>query len=141
MNNCPFCDQVNMDRQKLWENGTMLVLYNLRKTNKGRCLVIPKRHVEKIEDFTEEEKLDLMRAVGFVSDKLSKYLKCEGINYGFNRGLIAGQTINHFHFHILPRFANDGLPEFHLFHGEKKNDYTDDEFMMVVREFRSLFVK
>lgn len=139
--NCPFCDQLNIRKQLLAETATEYVLYNIRKTNKGRCLVIPKRHVRTIRDLTDKELQGLMRTVQWVSEKLNSYLHPAGINYGFNEGGKAGQEIDHFHFHILPRYENDIVPEFHIFHHNRKlrQNYPDEEFRALVKEFQKIF--
>lgn len=141
--NCPFCDPTNIKKQLLFETATEYVLYNIRKTNKGRCLVVPKRHVTTIRELTEQELEGLIRTVQRVSGKLFSYLHPAGMNYGFNEGRRAGQETQHFHFHILPRFEDDALPKFHLFHNDRKimQDCTDEEFQKLIREFQGLFTR
>ena len=140
---CPFCDKKIIDSQKLWETDTEFVLYNLRKTNRGRCLVVPKRHVENIRELTRKDAASLFQTVQTVSDVLAKYLNPAGINYGFNEGNYAGQMVSHFHFHILPRFVNDPVLKYHLFHGDPKNksNLTPAELKSMVTEFKKLFGK
>ncbi len=138
---CPFCDPYILARQKLFETKYEHVLYNIRKSTKGRCVVVPKKHVVSIRALTQEETASLLNTVRLVSSKLEEYLKPDGFNYGFNEGEIAGQTIEHLHFHILPRFRDDGLPEFHLFHGDQKtkSNLSEEEYLDLVTEFRKLF--
>jgi len=140
---CPFCDKDNIDKHKIFETKTEYVLYNIRKSNKGRCLVIPKRHVSSIRDLTDKEAESLFKTVKYVSKRLNKYLKPQGFNYGFNEGKIAGQEVDHFHFHILPRFQNDNRyhPRFHIFHShlKQKKNWSEKKHQSLVREFRQLF--
>jgi histidine triad (HIT) family protein len=138
---CPFCNKDVIHNQKLWETDTEYVFYNIRKTNRGRCLVVPKRHVENIRELTGKEAGSLFQTIQSVSQVLSEYLKPVGINYGFNEGQYAGQMISHFHFHILPRFENDPVLKYHLFHGDPQNksDLTQNELDKLVTEFRKIF--
>ena len=141
MNECPFCDPEIIEKQKIYETETEYVFYNYRKTNKGRCLVIPKRHVSNINELTDKEAGNLIKTVRLVSTKLKNYLKPAGINYGFNEGARAGQVTSHFHFHILPRFEGDKVLQYHLFHEDPKtkSEWSDKELSELVSEFKNLF--
>jgi histidine triad (HIT) family protein len=141
MQNCPFCDEGVIRRQKIFETETEYVLYNIRKTNRGRCVVVPKRHVGNLRELSEEEQASLIKTVSMVSVRLKDYLHPSGINYGFNEGEIAGQVVPHFHFHILPRFQDDPIMKHHLFHGDPKlkTDLGDAELQVLVDEFRNVF--
>jgi diadenosine tetraphosphate (Ap4A) HIT family hydrolase len=138
---CPFCDHATISKQKIFETESEYVFYTIRKSTRGRCLVVPKRHVVSVKGLSEEEAASLFKTVRYVSQKLSAYLKPAGINYGFNEGEIAGQSVEHFHFHIMPRFTGDNLPEFHLFHSDPKikRDMADEELLERVKEFRLIF--
>lgn len=136
---CPFCFKNH--RHKIYETKTEYVVYSIRPgKNKGRCCVIPKRHVKDIRELSEIEAASLFKTIRFISSKLAGYLKPEGFNYGLNEGKIAGQTIEHFHFHIIPRFKDDKLPEFHLFHRspKTKRNLSDKELKPFIEEFRKL---
>ncbi|MDZ4385092.1 MAG: HIT family protein, partial [Candidatus Moranbacteria bacterium] len=104
-------------------------------------LVVPKRHVEGVRELDAEESASLMRTVGFVSEKLDGYLHPAGFNYGFNEGSIAGQTVFHLHFHIMPRYVGDGVEVSHIFHRkpEDKIFMTDEEMRPLAEEFRAIF--
>lgn len=140
MKKCPFC--IKNHRHKIYETKTEYVIYNLRPgKNKGRCCVIPKRHVKNIREFSEIEAASLFKTVRLVSLKLAEHLKPVGFNYGLNEGKIAGQSYEHLHFHIIPRYKNDGLSEFHPFHRDPKTkrNLSDRELRPLVEEFRRLF--
>jgi len=120
--NCPFCDKANIAKQKIFETKTEYVLYNIRQSNKGRCLVVPKRHISSVRELNNEEAESLLKTVKYVSRKLNKYLKP---------------------LHILPRFKNDFYPRFHIFHGNlrQKKNWSKKEFQFLIKEFRQLFQK
>jgi len=141
MEKCVFCDSKIINSQKIYETGKTFVTYNIRKANKGRCLIIPKSHVQNIRELTKQELNDFFLTVQTVSKILNEYLKPSGFNYGFNEGADAGQTVSHFHFHILPRFKDDPHLKYHLFHGNPRTkcNWKDTELVGFVSEFRSVF--
>ena len=136
---CPFCEESELSTQKLFESETAYVLLSIAVSTRGRCLVVPKRHVANIKQLSEAELADFFKTVKLVSEVLEKSLKPAGFNYGLNEGKRAGQTIEHFHFHIIPRYEQDKLPEYHLFHRERKEYLTDEELREQVEEFRKIF--
>ncbi len=140
---CPFCDQKVIGAQSFYESEHIRVFYNIRPANKGQCVVVPKRHVTNIRELTKDELVDLISAVQLVSQKYCEYFEPVGVNYGFNEGGYAGQMVEHFHFHIMPRAEGDMdyLPEYHLFHRDPKTkkDLSIDELGPFVDEMKNLF--
>ena len=141
---CPFCDPKIIEAQSLYENRNVYVIHNIRPANMGQCVVVPKRHVANIRELTKDELIDLITAVQLVSKKYEEYLKPIGFNYGLNEGQYAGQMVEHFHFHIMPRMDGDKnrLPEHHLFHRDPKTkkNLSSDELKPYVDEMRGLFL-
>lgn len=137
---CPFCDKASIERQGFFETDTEIVLHNIRPLAEGQCLVIPRRHVSCIRQLTDDEIGNLFRTVKLVSEKLHEFLKPAGFNYGINEGERAGQTVEHLHVHILPRFKSDKVMEHHVFHKESKPDnMTEEKMKNLIEELRSLF--
>ena len=83
------------------------VISNKYPYGSGHLLVCPKRHINNINDLTSKEKIDLFNLIDLGVYLLRLYMKPEGYNIGCSVGKIAGESINHFHFHILPRFKGD----------------------------------
>jgi histidine triad (HIT) family protein len=141
MKNCPFCSEEITDAESIYKTDQVNVLYSLRPgKNKGRCFVAPKRHVETLGELSLKEAEHLFGVVWEVSNKLRDYLKPKGMNYGFNEGAIAGQSVKHFHFHIIPRYEYDGMSEYHLFHRPDvdKMNLTREEMAPYIKEFRNV---
>lgn len=141
MSQCPFCNNEIIDTQSIYSTDKVNVLYNIRPgKNYGRCLATPKRHVETLAELTEEEAKELFAVVWLISKKLRTELNPIAMNYGFNEGEFAGQSVPHLHFHIMPRYKDDGMPEYHLFHrpDDKKRNLTPEEMSKYVNEFRKL---
>jgi ATP adenylyltransferase len=138
---CVFCNKAVLERQKLYETNTECVLYNIRKSNRGRCVVVPKRHVSSIRELSDKEIASFFQTVKLVANRLSEDLKPVGFNFGLNEGKKAGQTIEHLHFHIIPRFKDDRLLEFHLFHDNPKikQNWSEEKYRRLIKEFKKLF--
>lgn len=138
---CPFCDEEVIKRQLVYENESLYLLHNLRPATRGQCLIVPKRHVTNIRELNRRELVGLMDTIQYVSARLIERLNPIGMNYGANEGEWAGQSVSHFHFHIMPRFGDDKVPEYHLFHRDPrtKRDLTERELEPLVLELRRFF--
>jgi len=139
--NCPFCNPETITQQTIFETENEHVFYNLGPRTKGQCLVVPKRHVVNVREMKNEELASLLQTVKIVSEKLQAYLQPAGFNYGFNEGEASGQTVPHLHFHIMPRYADDGIAEVHIFRNssDEKRFMSENESGMLVKEFRKIF--
>lgn len=73
----------------------------------GHSLSIPKRIVAKMSQLTEQEILSVFSLADLVCDKLKKQFGAEGFNYAWNEGEGYGQSMPHFHLHIVPRTKGD----------------------------------
>ncbi len=73
----------------------------------GHLLVIPKRHVNQIIDLTSKEREDFFNLIDLSVFALNLYIKPQGFNIGCSIGSVAGESIKHLHFHILPRYKGD----------------------------------
>lgn len=109
---CVFCKIASgeFSSHKIYEDEKVLAILDLSQATKGHTLVMPKRHYENIFDLDEETSKHLFNVVR----KISKHYKetdenIIGINLLNNNGSAAGQTVMHYHMHILPRYENDDL--------------------------------
>jgi len=73
----------------------------------GHILVCPKRHIQYAEDATLEERVAIEELRYKIKDALRKVLGAEGFNYAWNEEEICGQSVPHFHLHIVPRKEGD----------------------------------
>ena len=119
---CIFCKiaKGEIPCYKIYEDNDFLAFLDLSQATKGHTLIIPKKHYDNI--FSLDEKIDIMRPVVTVAKALKKSLKIDNINMINNNGPLAGQTINHFHIHLIPRYDNDKVS---LNFGE--NSFTAEE--------------
>ena len=103
-------DQLVTDRHNLVVRRTDLsvVVLNRYPYNNGHLLVAPRRHVARLDELTDEEHLDLMRAAARLCSVLESQMKAEGFNIGLNLGRVAGAGVpGHLHWHIVPRWHGD----------------------------------
>lgn len=73
----------------------------------GHTLVVPRRLVATWWESTEQERTDLLALVEVVRHQLDAEFSPDGYNVGFNAGAAAGQTVDHLHLHVIPRYAGD----------------------------------
>ena len=109
---CVFCKIASgeFSSHKIYEDEKVLAILDLSQATKGHTLVMPKRHYENIFDLDEETSKHLFNVVRIISKHYNKIDKnIVGINLLNNNGSAAGQTVMHYHMHILPRYENDDL--------------------------------
>lgn len=95
------------------ENNTAWAFLTNIPITPGHSLVVPKRVVETMEDLTEEELIDIFALTTIVKDALRKTFGAEGFNFAWNEGNKYGQSVPHFHLHIVPRTPGDsGITEY-----------------------------
>ena len=109
--NCIFCDIINKkaNAEILYENERVAAFLDIRPVNYGHTLIIPKAHSENFLSVSEENLLELIRITKMISGAIYKSLNPDGINIVTNNGIAAGQSIFHFHFHIIPRYKDDAI--------------------------------
>jgi len=111
---CTFCQiaRRKIPAKVVYEDESSLAFLDINPVNPGHTLVIPKTHVETILDIQPEELSALTQAVKIVAQALSDALNPDGLNIYQNNKEIAGQLVPHIHFHLVPRFKDDGVPYF-----------------------------
>ncbi len=107
--NCIFCDIIagKAHAEVLYEDESVISFLDIRPVNYGHTLVIPKAHYE---NFLAVEKKDLESLIVVtqkISSAIAKSINPDGFNIVANNGIAAGQTVFHFHLHIIPRFSHD----------------------------------
>lgn len=101
---CPFCFPTN---ELITESATAFAIYDKYPVSQGHALIIPKRHVENYFDLTFREQSACVFMINYVKDILTKRYNPDGFNIGINIGSPAGQTVNHVHIHLIPRYQGD----------------------------------
>ena len=103
---CPFCNP-DSERELIVESATAYAIYDKFPVNCGHALIIPKKHCSNYFDLTFKEQSACIFMLNRVKEIVSAKFKPDGFNIGVNIGEIAGQTINHVHIHLIPRYKGD----------------------------------
>lgn len=106
---CIFCEIAsgNISCYKVYEDDYTIAFLDLSQATPGHTLVIPKKHFDNILEVDEESLNHVMATVKLISNKLIEKLGAKGVNILNNCGEIAGQSVMHFHVHVIPRYEND----------------------------------
>ncbi|MHA1991252.1 MAG: HIT family protein [Candidatus Hodarchaeales archaeon] len=107
---CIFCKIIKREipSKIVFENDLNLVFLDISPISKGHTIVIPKNHYSTLEDIPNHELVETLKVVKMISIRIHQKLDITGYNILQNNFAAAGQVINHFHIHIVPRNFNDG---------------------------------
>ena len=122
MSDCIFCKIISGDipSRKIFEDEWTFAFMDVAKDVDGHILVVPKTHAKNILDCDEETLAHLMNTVRKVSCHLVNHCGYDGINLLNASDESAGQSIPHFHIHIIPRKTGDGIDAWPHFGGAKQ---------------------
>ena len=122
MSDCIFCKIASGEIQgmRVYEDAETLALMDLAKDVDGHVLVIPKKHCKNILDCDAETLSAVMNTVKKVSLHLTEKCGYDGVNLLNASDESAGQSMPHFHIHIIPRRKNDGIDAWPTFAGAKE---------------------
>lgn len=111
MSDCIFCKLANgeLETNTLYEDDDFRVIFDLSPATEGHVLILPKEHYANVFELPTE----LASKVYVLAKKIATALKeitgCSGVNILQNNGEAAGQTVFHFHMHIIPRYHEEIL--------------------------------
>jgi len=108
---CIFCKIVDgeIPATKVYEDEKFFAFLDIRPVNKGHVLVIPKQHCVSLVDMPDELLTGYLPVLKKLTNATIKAVNADGANVSINNGMAAGQEVFHAHFHIIPRFSEDGL--------------------------------
>lgn len=133
-NNCIFCKIANgeIPSKTVYEDDNFRVFLDLGPAAKGHALIVPKDHYANLYELPGDTAADVMRLAKRMALQIKDKLQCDGLNLVQNNGESAGQTVHHFHMHVIPRYEGDGQKI-----GWKPGEPTQEE----LEEIRSRIVK
>jgi diadenosine tetraphosphate (Ap4A) HIT family hydrolase len=107
--NCVFCQMASgIHKREILESFThCFVVKDAFPVSLGHVLIIPKEHTENWFTAKEEVRYDILQALDVMKNRLDQEFSPEGYNLGANCGEVAGQTVMHLHFHLIPRYGGD----------------------------------
>ncbi|PEJ60738.1 HIT family protein [Bacillus sp. AFS002410] len=139
--NCIFCKIVegSIPASKVYEDDDVLAFLDLSQVTKGHTLVIPKDHTENIFEMSEDTASTYFRKVPLIANAMKEAFNVEGVNIINNSGEVSGQTVFHYHMHILPRYGkNDG---FDVKWQSNQNQYTNETLQEIAKSIHNNIIK
>ena len=109
MDNCIFCKIIagEIPSAVIFEDEEFKAILDRFPGNIGHVLVLPKKHYSNIFDIDEDVAGRLFRLATKIAKNMKEVLGFEAMNVVQNNGGLAGQTVHHFHLHLIPRYEND----------------------------------
>ena len=106
---CIFCKIINNEIPcyKVYEDEFTTAFLDISQTTYGHTLVLPKKHVSSILQCDDETYMQTAKTLKYVSNHIITKLNAKGCNIIANCNAVAGQTVDHLHFHIIPRYSDD----------------------------------
>ena len=132
---CIFCKIIekSIPSKVLFENDKNLAFLDIFPVSKGHTIVIPKNHYKNLEEIPNDALSELFEIVKKVSILIHKKLKVNGYNILQNNFRAAGQVVNHYHVHIIPRRNEDG--KFKLYIPKKQaKEEEHDQILRIIKE-------
>ena len=107
-NNCIFCKIAagEIPSKTIYEDDKFRVILDLGPATKGHALILPKNHYANLYELPEDTAGDVMKLAKKMATVMTEKLGCQGFNLMQNNGETAGQTVFHFHMHLIPRYED-----------------------------------
>ena len=111
---CIFCDIIEgkIPSKKVYEDDSVLAILDISQVTYGHTIVMPKHHVKNILEADEETVTSCMKTVHSLARQIVTNTKAAGCNILNNCNEVAGQSVDHLHFHIIPRYSADDACHF-----------------------------
>lgn len=137
MSDCIFCKIVNgeIPSAKVFENEHVVAFLDISQVTKGHTLVIPKVHKENLFELTPEIARNVFEVVPSIANALKAEYEPVALNLVNNNGEQAGQSVFHFHLHLIPRYGKgDG---FGAVWKNNQSDYTSQQLQEMAESIRT----
>jgi len=139
---CPFCSIPAIQERAIIRTKLVWAFPTNIPVVPGHILVVPTRCVALFEDLTEKEKKAIFDMCNRLKKALTKAFGAKGFNYAWNEGELAGQSVPHFHLHILPRKNGDaGITKYEprkfLYRPGSRKESKEEELRAVSRIIRN----
>ncbi|ADU29734.1 HIT family protein [Evansella cellulosilytica] len=131
---CIFCKIINKDipSAKVYEDDNVYAFLDLSQVTKGHTLVIPKNHEENVYELSEKNCEAVFKAVPKIARAIKATYEPEGLNLLNNNGEAAGQSVFHYHVHLIPRYGKgDGFGA--VWHDHSK-EYSNEDLQDIAKE-------
>lgn len=107
---CIFCKLANgiIPTNSIYEDDDFMVILDAAPATKGHALILPKEHADNLYELPDETAEKVLVLAKKLAKNMTQKLGCDGLNLVQNNGTVAGQTVFHFHLHMIPRYKDDG---------------------------------
>lgn len=107
--NCIFCKLANGDipTNSIYEDDDFRIILDASPASRGHALIIPKEHYRNIYELSDELCSKALVLAKKAASHMTDVLSCDGFNIVQNNNEVAGQTVFHFHMHLIPRYAGE----------------------------------
>lgn len=107
---CIFCKIAagEIPSKTIYEDDLFRVILDLGPATKGHALILPKDHADNLFELPDDTAGKVLVLAKKLATQMKEKLDCDGLNLVQNNGEEAGQTVKHFHMHMIPRYKNDG---------------------------------
>lgn len=107
--NCIFCKIAagEIPSATIYEDNAFRVIMDISPASKGHAIILPKSHAADVMELSEEDAGKVFVVAKKVATAIKEEFQCDGVNILQNNGEAAGQTVFHFHMHIIPRYKED----------------------------------
>ena len=131
--NCIFCKIANgeIPSATLYEDEDFRVILDLGPATKGHALILPKNHFANLFEIPEDMDAKAFILAKKIAKKMKDVFGCDGVNIVQNNGVAAGQTVFHFHIHLIPRYEGD-----HAGVTWKRGTLTDEEREEILQKWK-----
>lgn len=127
MNDCIFCKIINKEipADVVYEDDNWLAFLDIKPINLGHTLLIPKAHYKNLFELPENLLAEVGLKIQTIGRAVKEGVSADGFNLGMNNESAAGQLVWHAHFHLIPRFTNDGYSNWHGKENISKEEFTE----------------
>lgn len=134
MDNCIFCKIANKEipGKIIYEDDICVAFLDLSQTTNGHTLVIPKKHFKNFLEVDDDTLAHMIKVTKDIANKIVTKLNANGVNILTNANEVAGQTVMHFHLHIIPRYDNNDQIEINF--SDRSNEVNLDSLFNQIIE-------
>ena len=134
MENCIFCKIANKEipGKIIYEDDICVAFLDLSQTTNGHTLVIPKKHFKNFLEVDDDTLAHMIKVTKDIANKIVTKLNANGVNILTNANEVAGQTVMHFHLHIIPRYDNNDQIEINF--SDRSNEVNLDSLFNQIME-------
>ena len=134
MDNCIFCKIANKEipGKIIYEDDICVAFLDLSQTTNGHTLVIPKKHFKNFLEVDDDTLAHMIKVTKDIANKIVTKLNANGVNILTNANEVAGQTVMHFHLHIIPRYDNNDQIEINF--SDRSNEINLDSLFNKIME-------